>query len=66
MEIAPGVNRAALMFNPDTALYVRSYYLPSFEATAQSLKVMPIVAPAHTADRIAAFCTAAQNVRLWG
>ena len=31
-EIAPGVKRVAAMFNPDTAPYVRSYYLPAFEA----------------------------------
>ena len=29
-EIAPGVKRATVMFNPDTAPYARSYYLPSF------------------------------------
>ena len=44
-EIAPGVKRAAMMFNPDTAPYVRAYYQPSFEAAAQSLKVEPIAAP---------------------
>jgi putative ABC transport system substrate-binding protein len=44
-EIAPSVKRAAYMFNPDTAVYVRSYYLPSFEAAARSLKVEPITAP---------------------
>jgi len=43
-EIAPGLQRAAMMFNPDTAAYVSSYYLPSFEAAAQSLKVAPITA----------------------
>jgi putative tryptophan/tyrosine transport system substrate-binding protein len=47
-EIAPTVKRAAMMFNPDTAPYVRSYFLPSFEAAAQSLKVEPIVAPVHS------------------
>src|ERR1700681_2804920 len=41
-EIAPGVKRAAIMFNPDSG---GSYYLPSFEAAARSLKVVPIVAP---------------------
>jgi putative tryptophan/tyrosine transport system substrate-binding protein len=44
-EIAPGVKRATTMFNPDTAPYARSYYLPSFEAAARSFKVAPIVAP---------------------
>jgi len=43
-EITPGLQRAAMLFNPDTAAYVSSYYLPSFEAAAQSLKVAPITA----------------------
>jgi putative tryptophan/tyrosine transport system substrate-binding protein len=47
-EIAPGVKRVAVMFNPDTAPYVTSYYLPSFEAVARSLKMEPIVAPVHS------------------
>jgi putative ABC transport system substrate-binding protein len=46
-EIAPGVKRVAAMFNPDTAPYVRSNYLPSFEAAARSFKVEPITAPVH-------------------
>jgi putative tryptophan/tyrosine transport system substrate-binding protein len=44
-EITPGLMRAAIMFNPDTAPYVRSYFLPAFEAAARSLKVTPVVAP---------------------
>jgi putative ABC transport system substrate-binding protein len=47
-EIAPGVKRVAAMFNPDTAPYARSYYLPEFEAAARSLKVEPITAPVHS------------------
>ena len=47
-EIAPGVKRAAIMFNPDTAPDGGSYYLPSFEAAARSLKVEPIAAPVHS------------------
>jgi putative ABC transport system substrate-binding protein len=46
-EIAPGLKRAAFMFNPETAPYVRSYYMPSFETAARSLKVEPIIAPVH-------------------
>lgn len=46
-EIAPGLKRVAAMFNPDTAPYVSSYFLPSFEAAAWSLKVQPIMAPVH-------------------
>jgi putative ABC transport system substrate-binding protein len=43
-EIAPGVKRAAIMFNPDTAPRGRSYYR-SFEAAARSHKVEPIAGP---------------------
>jgi putative tryptophan/tyrosine transport system substrate-binding protein len=51
-EIAPAVRRAALMFNPDTAPYVRSYYLPPFEAAARTLKLVPIAAPVHSDAQI--------------
>jgi putative tryptophan/tyrosine transport system substrate-binding protein len=44
-EIAPGLKRAAIMFNPDTAPV--SVYVPSFETAARSLKVVPIAAPVH-------------------
>ena len=47
-EIMPGLKQAAMMFNPDTAPYVSSYYLPSFEAAAQSLKVVPITARVYS------------------
>jgi putative tryptophan/tyrosine transport system substrate-binding protein len=46
-EIAPGVKRAAIMFNPDTTSGGGSNYLRSFEAAARSLKVVPIAAPVH-------------------
>jgi putative tryptophan/tyrosine transport system substrate-binding protein len=45
-EIAPGLKRAAIMFNPDTAPI--STFLPSFETAAQSLKVEPITAPVRS------------------
>jgi putative tryptophan/tyrosine transport system substrate-binding protein len=51
-EIAPSVNRAAFMFNPDTAPYVGSYYLPPFEAAARSFKVAPIAASVHNDTEI--------------
>src|SRR5262249_53108648 len=44
-EIAPGLKRAAIMFNPD--LGAASVYLPSFEAAARSLKVVLTTAPVH-------------------
>jgi putative ABC transport system substrate-binding protein len=46
LEIAPGLKRAAIMFNPDTAPV--SVYMPSFETAARSLKVVPIIAPVHS------------------
>jgi putative tryptophan/tyrosine transport system substrate-binding protein len=46
-EIAPGVTRAALMFNPDTAPYSR-FYLEPFETAARSRGVEPIAAPVRT------------------
>jgi putative ABC transport system substrate-binding protein len=51
-ELAPAVRRAALMFNPDTASYVRSYYLPLFEAAARSVKLAPIATPVHSDGEI--------------
>jgi putative ABC transport system substrate-binding protein len=45
-EIAPGLKRAAIIFNPDTALV--STFMPSFEMAARSLKVVPITAPVHS------------------
>jgi putative ABC transport system substrate-binding protein len=45
-EIAPGLKRAAIMFNPDTAPV--STYMPSVEAAARSLKVEPIITPVHS------------------
>jgi putative ABC transport system substrate-binding protein len=45
-EMAPGLKRAAIMFNPDTAPV--STYMPSFETAARSLKVEPVVAPVRS------------------
>jgi len=44
-EIAPGLKRAAIMFNPDTS--PASTYMPSLETAARSLKVALITAPVH-------------------
>jgi putative ABC transport system substrate-binding protein len=49
-EIAPGLKRAAIMFNPDTAPV--SAFMPSLEAAARSLKVAPITAPVHNDGEI--------------
>jgi putative ABC transport system substrate-binding protein len=45
-EIAPGLKRAAIMFNPDTTAV--STYMPSLETTARALNVEPIIAPVHS------------------
>src|SRR5258707_11783737 len=47
-EIAPGINRVAIMFNPDTAIGGGSYFLPPLEAAARSFKVEPMAAPVHS------------------
>jgi putative ABC transport system substrate-binding protein len=49
-EIAPGLKRAAIMFNPDTSL--ASAYMPSFEMAARSLKVAPIITAVHSNGEI--------------
>jgi putative ABC transport system substrate-binding protein len=45
-EIAPGLKRAAIIFNPDTAPV--SANIPSFETAARSLKIVPIIANVHS------------------
>jgi putative tryptophan/tyrosine transport system substrate-binding protein len=51
-EIAPGLKRAAIMGNPDTAPV--SAIMPSFEAAARSLKIVQIFAPVHSDAEIEA------------
>ncbi len=45
-EIAPGLKRAALMFNPNTSPRIGRG--TSLETAARSLKVVPIAAPVHS------------------
>jgi putative ABC transport system substrate-binding protein len=45
-EIAPGLKRTAIMFNPDTT--PASVYMPSFETAVRSLRIVPISAPVHS------------------
>jgi putative ABC transport system substrate-binding protein len=54
-EIAPGLKRAAFMFNPDTS---PSTFMPSLETAALSLKVVPSTAPVHTDAEIETAITA--------
>jgi putative ABC transport system substrate-binding protein len=49
-EIAPGLKRAVIMFNPDFPAL--SIYMPSFETAARSLKVALIPAPVHSDGEI--------------
>jgi putative ABC transport system substrate-binding protein len=44
-EIAPGLKRAVIMFNPDSGSV--STYMPFLETASRSLKVDPIIAPVH-------------------
>jgi putative ABC transport system substrate-binding protein len=55
-QIAPGLKRAGVMFNPDTAL--ASLYKPSFETAARTLKVEPIIAHVHDEAEIETAITA--------
>jgi putative ABC transport system substrate-binding protein len=45
-EIAPGLKRVAILFNPDTS--PSSAYMPSLETAARSLKVEQIIAPVRS------------------
>ncbi len=53
-EIAPDFKRAAFMFNPDTAPYINSFPMPSFEAAAEAFKIAQSAAPVHNDAEIEA------------
>jgi putative ABC transport system substrate-binding protein len=56
-EIASGLKRAAIMFNPDrfsTLPAAAPVYMPSLEMAARSLKVVPIISPVHSEAEIEA------------
>jgi putative ABC transport system substrate-binding protein len=50
-EVAPGLKRAAIMFNPDSG---QQYLIASFETAAGSLKVTPIIASVRSDAEIEA------------
>jgi putative ABC transport system substrate-binding protein len=52
-EIAPGLRRVAIMFNPDVVVATAAY-VPSLETVARSLKVEIITAPVHNDAEIEA------------
>src|SRR5215470_14836110 len=56
-EIAPGLKRVAMLFNPDTAPGGGAYYFRDFEAAARSTKVEPIAARANSDAEIEAVVT---------
>jgi len=56
-EIAPGLKRVAMLFNPDTAPGGGAYYFPDFAAGARSANVEPIAARTHSDAEIEAVVT---------
>ena len=50
-QIAPGVKRVALLFNPATTVPVK-FYMSSIEAAASSFPVQTSTAPVHAQDEI--------------
>src|SRR5712675_2235722 len=57
LDIAPDINRVAMIFNPDTAPGGGKYYFRDFEAAARSLKLEPIAARAQSDAEIEALVT---------
>ena len=53
-EIAPGLTRVAMLFNPDTAPGGGDYYLRDFETAAKSSKIEPVAARARSNSEITA------------
>jgi putative ABC transport system substrate-binding protein len=47
-QIAPGLKRVAIIFNPDTAPGHGKYYMADLEAAARSSQVTPLSAAVHT------------------
>jgi putative ABC transport system substrate-binding protein len=62
-EIAPGVKRVAMLFNPDTAPGGGMYYFRNFEAAARSSKVEPIAARARNDAEIETVVTSLGGFR---
>jgi putative ABC transport system substrate-binding protein len=46
--VAPGIKRAGIMFNPDTAPGGGNFFLDSFDAAARSLAVEPVIMRVHS------------------
>ena len=56
-QMAPGLKRAAMIFNPDTAPGHGKYYMPDFETAARSSRVTPIPAAVHSIADLEAVIT---------
>ena len=56
-EVAPGIKRVAMMFNPDTVPFVNSLIVPVFETAATSFNITPIAAPVHSDAEIETLMT---------
>jgi len=56
-QIAPGMKRVAMLFNPDTAPGGGTYYLHDLETAAQSSQIQPITAHAKSDAEIEAVLT---------
>jgi putative tryptophan/tyrosine transport system substrate-binding protein len=50
--MAPGIARAAILFNPDTASYVGRYYQAPFQAAASALGVTALTYPVRNAREL--------------
>jgi len=57
IQIAPGLKRVAMLFNPDTAPGHGKYYMPDFEAAARSSQVTPLSAAVRTVAELEAAIT---------
>lgn len=57
-ELARGIRRAALMYNPQAAPGGGGYFWPSFEAAARTMAIEPVQAPVRNADEIDAIVSA--------
>lgn len=62
MEIASGIKRVAMIFNPDTAPGRGTYYYRDFEAAARSSQIEPIEARARTDAEIESVVTSLGGV----
>lgn len=56
-QIAPGLKRVAMLFNPDTAPGGGAYYFRDFESAARSSQIEPIAARAQSDAEIEIFIT---------